>query len=423
MKLQITSAYELLEKRLGLSGRITGSIIFIMTRLVWMALLIYLAAKAMVVMLDWPLSTVPYIIVMAGLVAILYTAMGGLRAVVITDVVQFFVLMAGAILTIVFITIKLKGVGQWWPTEWATNWDIQPFFNWDPRVRVTVVGALVNHTLWWVCTAGSDQVAIQRYLATRDTKSARRAFTLNIGADICLGLLLAVVGFALLGFFRTNPAALPQGKDLITDADFLFPLYIANFLPVGIAGLVIAGMFAAAMSSLDSGINSIVTVVSIDFLDRFRKKADTQQHTVSLAKYLVLCIGIMVVMLSILMNKVPGNLLEVTNKTNGLFVGPLFGLFVMALFIPFATSFGAIFGAIYGLAAAVLVAYWDVITGKPGLSFQWIIAVALVVNTIVGCLFSLLPMDRKKPVTLILYSIVAIALLTAIIFTLIHYKG
>ena len=421
MRLKITSGYELLESHLGLSVRLLGSVIFILTRLVWMALLIFLAAKSLVVMLGWSERMIPFVVIVASLIAIFYTVMGGLRTVVITDVVQFFVLMSGAIFTIILITVQTGGVGEWWPRTWASNWDVQPFFSFDPHVRVTVIGSIISSgILWWVCTAGSDQVVIQRYLATKDTKSARKAFLFNSMANICVALLLALVGFALLGFFRANPQHLPQGKSIITNADFLFPHYIANLLPVGFAGLVVAGMFAAAMSSLDSGINSIVTVVTVDFRKRFSKHKDTEQHSVRLARYLVMGIGIAVVLISSLMDKVPGNIVEVTNKTNGLFVGPLFGLFFMALFVPFATSFGVIMGAIYGFTAAVLIAYWDVITGQAGLSFQWIIGTALFVHIGVGSLLSLLPTKTTKPRSLIAYNGAAIAVLVIIVYLLIN---
>lgn len=420
MRSKITSGYELLESRLGISVRLLGSVIFILTRLVWMALLIYLAAKFLVVMLGWPETTIPFVVIIAGLIAVAYTAMGGLRTVVITDVVQFFILMAGAVITIILISVQTGGVEQWWPREWASNWDSQPFFSFDPHVRVTVVGSMLSFLAWWVCTAGSDQVAIQRYLATRNAKVARRAFLFNNIADISITLLLCLVGFALLGFFQINPQHIPQGKNLISDADFLFPHYIANLLPVGFAGLVVAGMFAAAMSSLDSGINSIVTVFTVDFYKRFSRRKDTELHSVRMAKYLVMGIGIAVVLLSSLMDKVPGNIFEVTNKTNGLFVGPLFGLFFMALFVPFATSFGTIMGAVYGFTTAVLIAYWDVITGQPGLSFQWIIVVSLLAHIGVGSLLSLLPTKAKKPLSLIAYSGMAITVLVIIVCLLIN---
>lgn len=182
----------------------------------------------------------------------------------------------------------------------------------------------------------------------------------------------------------------------MAQADYLFPYYVANYAPVGVAGMVIAGMFAAAMSSLASGINSVIAVFTTDFLDRKRKTALSEKQHVRRTKLLVLGLGVIIVFTSSLMEKVPGNVFEVTNKTNGLFVGPLFGLFFMALFIPWATGFGAIWGSVYGCVAAIIVAYWDLIADRQGLSFQWIILVSVVVDIITGSLLSLFPTGRLK---------------------------
>ena len=390
MKLRITSAYELLEGRLGIGVRITAAVIFILTRLVWMALLIYLAAKAVVVMVGWSESATPMVVMVAGAIAVLYTALGGLRAVVITDVIQFVILFAGGLVTMAMVTMDI-GLGGWVPTSWAPHWDEIPVFDWNPAVRVTVIGSILSGAVWSIFTYGSDQVAIQRYLATRDTQAARRALYINIAAGIAVSVLLAGLGFSVLGFFQTHPHAIADGKDLLADADFLFPHFIANFLPQGLAGLVIAAMFAAAMSSLDSGINSIVTVFHVDFLGRFRRRKLGKEHSVKLARALVLGIGIAVVLLSAPVGNVPGNITEVTNKTNGLFVAPLFGLFFMCLFVPFATPFGAIVGAAYGFSFAFLWAFWDQLTGGPSLSFQWIYLFPFIVHVVVGSAASLLP--------------------------------
>ena len=409
MKSNITSAYELLESRLGLAGRLVGAVIFILARLVWMALLIYIAAKLMVAMLNWGPEMIPWVVIAAGIVAVAYTAMGGLRAVVITDVIQFALLMGGAILTVCLITIKMGGF-TWIPTEWASHWDRQPLFSWNLSTRVTVTGSIIASWLWWICVAGSDQVAIQRYLATRDVKAARHSFLVNCLANLAVALVLYAVGFALLGFFTVNPHLIPDGKHLLADADYLFPHYIANYLPLGVAGLVVAAMFAAGMSSLDSGVNSIVTVIHRDFIGRlFRRDigqkdpvpAENSKQTKSgeqlrLAKYLVFAIGIAVVLMSSQIGKVPGNIVEVTNKTGSLFVGPLFGLFFMALFVRRATGFGAIIGAVYGFMIGFAFAFWDKITGAAqSLSFQWIILASLVVQIPASLLLSRIPTRAK----------------------------
>lgn len=421
MSLRITSAYEILENRLGLPTRLVGSTIFLLTRLVWMALLIYLMARAMVMVVGMDEKWVPAIVIATGLTTVAYTGAGGMRAVVASDVAQFFVLMGGAVVTVLIVTLKMGGVAEWFPTEWVSTWDRQPVFSLNPTVRATMVGSIANAATWWICTAVADQMAIQRYASTPDARSARRVLLTSNIADVTVLVVLSLVGFALLGFFQHQPTAAEQ------DPDYLFPYFIANYVPMGVAGLIVAGMFAAAMSSLSSGINSTVTVLSIDFIQRLSPQRRTEmpveigshggseagaggstpvlsyepappagQPTVRSARLLAFGIGVAVVLCSALMGKVPGNIMEVTNKTNGLFVAPLAGLFLMALFVPFATGFAAIWGSIYGLLAAGVFAYWDQLSGRQGLSFQWILVVSLIADLIAGILLSLVPSNLLR---------------------------
>jgi SSS family solute:Na+ symporter len=164
----------------------------------------------------------------------------------------------------------------------------------------------------------------------------------------------------------------------------------------GLAGLVVSGMLAAAMSSLSSGVNSASTVINKDVITLITGENISEETKIRLGKWISLGVGATVILLGLVMGKVPGNLYAVTQKTNGLFVAPLFGLFFFAMFVPFATPFGATFGSLYGFVAAVFVAFWD-LTGAPGLSFQYILFVSLLVDIGLGCLLSLLPYREAGP--------------------------
>ena len=410
MKLRITSAYEILDTRLGRPVRVFGSVIFILIRLVWMGLVVYLSARIVVQAIGLDERHVITAVFILGAVTVVYSAMGGLRAVVLTDVIQTIILFVGAIVAIVIVSARMGGVG-WFPTEWAANWDRQPLFSFDPRVRATVLGAMINFTIWWLCTAGSDQMAIQRYLATRDAKAARGAFLMNHVAGIAVQVVLALLGFALLGFFTANPQYLSENVNFGEKADYLFPYFVVNFMGFGMAGLVMSGMLAAAMSSLSSGVNSVCTVVDKDIVERFLSASLSEKAKIRMAKWTSAGVGAVVVALGLVVGKVPGNLVEVTSKTNGLFVAPLFGLFFFAMFVPFATPYGAVFGSLYGFLAAFLVGFWD-FAGGPALSFQWILAVSIVVNIVAGCALSLAPWRGRSGI----YK-VAMSVLAAIPFT------
>ena len=390
MQHKVTSAYELLETKLGPGVRLLAATLFVLLRLGWMSLLIYMASSAMLEMLNIrpedEAKWLPVVVLVTGFVSLLYASIGGLRAVVITDLLQFLLLFGGAVLVVATVTVRLGGF-DWFPTSWAENWDTQPLFSFDPNVRVTVIGTILTGALWWIGTAGSDQTAIQRFMSTGSAKAARRSFLMNSVAGSMVAIVLGLVGFSLLGYFQSDPSLLPEGRSLAESADRLFPYYISHHLPVGLSGLIVSGLFAAAMSSIDSGVNSISAVVLTDFVDRFRSQTMSERTHILAAKAVAFGIGVTVVLTSsFVMKHVPGNFLEMTQRIANLLICPIFVMFFMALFVPFATSRGTIVGVILGSFAAITVAYWEPLIGyldvEPRylktISFQWIQPVAFV---------------------------------------------
>lgn len=384
MRSRVTSAYELLEAQLGLPIRLLGASLFLILRMVWMTLMIYLTSKTLTFIIGLNESAIPLVAAGCGLITIVYTSFGGIRTVVVTDFAQSLLLLFGALLTLGIITIRMKGVG-WFPTEWVPTWDHQPLISFDPEVRVTVVGSIFSVMVWQIATAGGDQTAIQRYMSTRDAPAARRSYLVTVCCQIVIISILTLVGFALLGYFSAFSELLPGGMTVRADADMLFPLFISSHLPTGVTGLVVVALFAAAMSSLDSGLNSVAAVVQTDFIDRLRGEPLSPRKHLWVSRLLSLTIGVVIVIASGLMAYVPGNFMEVTQKTTNLLVTPIFGLFFLALFVPFARPIGAVAGCLVGIATAVFIGYWDVITGEPALSFQWIGPTALVTNLTVAC--------------------------------------
>ena len=172
MRRHVTSTYELLEDRLGLGIRLLGACLFVVLRLVWMSLLVYLAGQAMAVMLGVGDEWIPAIVFCTGFVAVIYTSLGGLRAVVITDFVQTILMLGGGLLIIGVVSMDLGGF-QWFPTSWQDNWDHQPIFSLDPGTRISVVGLILSSLIWYICTSGGDQTVVQRFMATADAAAAR----------------------------------------------------------------------------------------------------------------------------------------------------------------------------------------------------------------------------------------------------------
>jgi len=398
MRLPITSGYELLETRLGRSVRLTASITFICVRLVWMALVVYAASVVLVNVTGCDRRWLPLISAGIGAIATVYTLAGGIEAVMTTAVLQFVLLLLGAALTVGLITLYAGGVRPWWPEHAPAHWMPQPFFSADPFVRLTAVGTFISYFISTVCAGGSDQVAIQRYLTTRNAAAARQAVMFGHMTVGVIMLSLGVVGTALLGYFSLHPELLPPGTVVGRTGDGLFPYFLGHGLPTGVSGLVVAGLLTSAVSGVAPGINSIIAVLNQEIIEPLVRRGTTAEGSkVRIARVMALGIGAIITLGSLAMGLVAGNLVEVSGKTVNVFFYPMFSFFFLALFVRFATSTGAILGAIYGLTTAIVVGYWDALTGMPRVSFQWIGPASLLVSLASGCLFSLVPLKGRSP--------------------------
>jgi len=393
MKLKITSAYELLETKLGLRNRLLAASYFLIMRFVWMAVIIYMVAEKVIVpIMGWPEQTALLISIVMGIVTVIYTSFGGLRGVVLTDVVQTFILFGGTILAVVLIIRQLGSVSAIIPSHWPKNWAGWVFFN--TKVRVSFLTAFIATFGWYVCTAGSDQMAIQRYLATRDVKAARQMYLSSLISNLLVYFLLAVLGLALFAYFKAHPELMPAHSSIIGEADLLFPRFIVIGLPAGFSGLVLAGLLAASMSSLSSGINSSSLSIINDFILRLRSHPISEDNQVRLAKIISAGIGVVIVLLSLVMGNVKGNLLEMTYKTINLLVAPLFVPFFMAMFVSWARPAGTFAGTLAAGVAAALISFSQELFGIT-ISFLWIIPGSFLVGVVVSMVLSAFPLTKE----------------------------
>ena len=425
MRLPITSAFELLEARLGLSVRQAGSFSYIISRIVWMGLILYTGASMLVHVLDCDRHWSYLIVVVIGAVTTAYTLLGGIRTVMVTEAVQFCMLMLGAVLTILLITVNLGGVRAWFPHHWEPHWQAQPFFSFDPHVRVSILGAFIAFAVAGICYTVTDQSSVQRLLTTRDAETARRAYLLSSLTIAGMNLLLSLVGAALLVFYRFHPEVVPDHLTFAENGDAFFPLYISHQLPHGISGLVIASLLAAAMACLSGGLNATTTAITKDFVEIYARKDRTEAAKMRTTRLLVLILGVVSILTSIWMGSVSGNLNEVALKTVNLLLCPTFGLFFLAIFVKYSTPFGAIRhgpARFTATTAAVVLGYWDVFTGLPRFSFIWIFPIPFAVSLVCGCLLSLLPTRGRSAPVLGAYAVsTLLPLIVAVALLLGHY--
>ncbi|MBQ3722199.1 MAG: sodium/solute symporter [Bacteroidales bacterium] len=385
MESNVTSAYEILEIKLGKGTRLLATVFFLLLRFLWMSTVIYATVSAALIpIFGIDPSYTPLITILLVLITLLYTTMGGLRAVVLTDVLQSGIMFLGAILVIGIIAFRIGDVhrifnpsliGHWEPIDWG----------FDATKRMTVGNILIMRFVWQICTSGSDQMAIQRYLATKDVRSASHSYKISLIANAGIELLLAAAGFMVLAYFSYHPGMMAPGTNIIDDADTLFPRFILVGLPAGLTGLIAAALMAAAMSSLSSGLNSSATVILEDIIKPYaRRRVPDEKKDLRSIKLVSLLLGLAVTVSCWFVSRVTGNLLDVVVKVVNLVVAPLFVLFFMALFVKGATDRGTIFGGLLSFAVAIAISFFEIFGIKP----LWIMPFALIAGILGGLIAS-----------------------------------
>jgi Na+/proline symporter len=257
---------------------------------------------------------------------------------------------------------------------------------------MTAINVSVALLAWFICTCGSDQMAIQRYRATGGIAAARRSFGVSLIATFLVKVLLAIVGLAVMAYFIDQPQLLPDQTTVHSSPDHVFPRFIVVGIPRGLTGLVIAGMLAAAMSSLSSGISASASVISDDFVRRFRGLPADETAKLAEERWISIAVGIVAVGLSLGVDYVPGNLFEITTRAVNALVAPLFILFFMAIFVPWANSFGTIVGLIVSIVVAVAISLFEVWQ----ISMMWIVPGSMFAGIAAGCLASLVPIGVRR---------------------------
>ena len=385
MKLKINSAYELLEERLGKKNRTIASIYFLIMRILWMSVIIYMVSEKIIIpIMNWSKESSLLVSIIMGVITIIYTSSGGLRSVVFTDVIQSAILFGGSIL-IIFLVVRSTGsLSYIIPDSYPANWSGWVFF--DTKVRISFMTAFISTFSWFVCTSGSDQMTIQRYLATKDVRAARKMFLSSILANIFVNMLLFILGLSLFAYIKLHPEIL-EGATINSIADSILPRFIAFGLPIGFSGLVLAGLMAAAMSSLSSGINSSSLTIINDFILNLKQKSLSEKKKIKLAQFISILIGVVIVLLSLVIANIRGNLLELTYRTSNLFVGPLFVPFFMAMFIKKAQSNATFTGTLLGGLTAIFISFSKELFNID-ISFLWIIPASLIVGITISILLS-----------------------------------
>ena len=378
------TAYQYLEERFSVQVRLLASSLFILRVLLWLAMATYAPALALEQVTGLPLW---FSILCTGTLTTAYTALGGMKAVIWTDVMQFVVLFGGQVLIFCVAVSRiphgLKGVYD----LGMAGGKIELSLSLDPSDRDTLWGLLLGGAVINLVQLATDQVSVQRYLTATSMKEAQRALWLKLALLVPVFLVFYLTGLVLYAFYQVHGDPLAAGR--ITKADQILPHFVINELPAGLPGLLIAAIYSGTMSATSSGINALTTATLVDFRQRLSRKPLSEKQQLRLARYLTVGYGALVILLAFGVGKL-GALIEASNKAIGLVGGPLLGLFLLGMLVKRATSWGAVIGWTAGVVAVVPVCF------ASKTSFLWYGVVGCIVTVFVGWLASLL-LTRMSP--------------------------
>jgi len=390
-RLKMLSAYEYLEQRFNLTVRLYGSAAFILFQLGRQAIVLLLPALALSTVTD--IDTRVAILLLGGICTV-YTVIGGIEAVVWTDVAQSIVLLGGALLSLVLILINVGGLDTFWHT--AHSGDKLHMFNF------TADASLAANAFWVIIVGNlfinlvpytSDQAIIQRYMTTSDEASAKRAIWLNALLAVPSTALFFAIGTALYVYYSHHP----QHLDPTTTNDSIFPAFIVQSLPPGIAGFVIAGIFAAAQSTVSGSMNSVATAYLTDFHWRLFQKGERLDDAAGVrqARLAMAAMGVLATIAALVLAEMrTASLWDAYNGLIGLTGSGLAGLFALGMFTRRANATGAIAGALASAVVLYLVQHYT------SLHFFLHAAIGFLSCVIVGWLVSvLLPSARRTSIS------------------------
>ena len=376
-KLNVTSAYEILEQRFNLFTRMLASTLFCVFMIVRMAIVLYLPSLALTAVTG---IDIYLCIVLMGLVTIVYCTMGGVEAVIWGDVVQGLILVFGALFAVVYLAMGTEG-GISGCINIALENDKLRLFDWSNSWSqatwwVIILGGLANNLISYT----SDQTVIQRYLTTPDENSAGRGILVNGVMSVFVSVAFYMIGTGLYTFYKTHPAELDI---TMGQSDAIFPFFMMSQMPAGVAGALIAAIFAATMSTISSNINSVATAFSIDFWKRFRP-ATTDSQLVGIARWASVVSGMVGLLLALFMATWNiQSFLDFFNEALGLLTSGLGGLFFIAVFMKRVKGYAALAGFVAG---EVVVFCMSECTDANFLLFG---ATGMVVSIVVAWLLSL----------------------------------
>lgn len=393
------SAYEYFQKRFSYSVRVYSALAFAIGHFSKMGFVFYLVALTVGSITGWSLTT---IILVSGVVTVLYTYMGGLEAVIWTDVVQGFILCIGLVVSLAYLMwLPPGGPAASLKEAWVNHKISLGSADFDfSKKGIWVLG--FYGMFWYLQKYTADQTIVQRYLVAKSDREAIRGVAL--GALLCIPAwaLFLLIGSLTWSYYRLTGEALPS---FITKSDQIYPHFLATHVPAGLAGIIMAALFAAAMSTIASDLNCLAVIGVEDFYVKFRRGTSDRERLIA-GKVFVALAGIACTVVALLLATTAGGALGLYFSVTSIVAGGVFGVF----FLAFMTTRANVGGIWVGIVACLLfTAYATLTAGKTKMidlgawNYGWhdvmIATVGHIVVVVVGYfasfLFKSAPADRS----------------------------
>jgi len=379
---ELNTAYAYLENRFGSKTRSFASIVFLITRTAADGVRLFATAIPLKLMLD---ISYPVAIIIIAAVALVYTYIGGVRGVIWVDVIQMFIYIGGALAAIIFLSSNLLPEGFWglFNSDQITDklnvinlgfdGGLKNFFS----TPYTLFGGLIGGAFLSMASHGTDQLIVQRLLTIKDLKNSRKAI---VGSGIIVifqFVIFLFVGVALYAHYGTYDLA-SLG---LLKADEIFPLFIITSLPVGLSGLIIAGLFAAALSTLAGSMSSLSSSTMLDLYKPFRKiKSEAEELRIS-RMFTIMWAGLLIVSAILFMNS-PDAVVELALSIASFTYGGLLGTFMLGLFVKDAKQEDALAGFTGGILIMVTVVSLKLV------AWTWFTVIGVAATLLIGKLLS-----------------------------------
>ncbi len=348
------SAFEYFEHRFGFFARLYSSIAFVLIHFTKMGTVFYLLAMALSPIIEVDIVTIIWLV---GISVLLLSILGGIEAVMWLDVIQGILLIVGGITALLIILFSVEGGPS---TIWrmALDNDKIGFGPYDFEfVNLTFIVMALNGVFYAIQKYGTDQTIVQRYLTAKTDKEAFKASLIGVLLSVPVWVLFMFIGTALFSYYQISPGILPEG----IKNDEVFPYFIMTELPVGVVGLILSALIAAAISSLDSDLNSISAVCLEDYFLRFKPNA-SQTTQLILSRIFILLSGFGSIGIALYYVRSGGEgVLAIVFTLYAIFSGGIAGMFLLGIFSKRANTKGLYFG----IGACVIFTAYALLSSMP----------------------------------------------------------